>query len=854
MKQKKHFSLSGLSQKKRLYLLSFCIPFLTMLVIFIGNRIFPFGDRSFLHIDMYHQYFPFLTEFFHKLRSGDSLFYSWNTGIGSNFVALYAYYLASPLNWLCLLCPEQFLMEFISYFVVIKTGLCGLTFAIYAVNHFKKDSYAIALFSCFYAMSGYMAAYNWNVMWLDCIVLAPLIILGLEKLVEEGKYKLYCLSLAVAILSNYYICIMICIYLVLYFLLVLLPGACEKGKACLRFAIYSLISGGMAGIMLLPAMAAVRLSKFSSASFPTSIKSYFSILDVLARHCMDVTIETGLDHWPNIYCSVAVLFLFPLYISCKNISTKGKLGKIVLLAFMLISFSTNTLTFIWHGMNYPDSLPSRQSFLYILLLLTVCLEVFFHMKETSKAELSRVFFGVLIFLILCQKLVTDDAFTDTTFLLSAVFLVAYAILIHLYRDYESTPKILLFMTVLVIILESGLNMVLTSVPTVSRTNYLNNYDTYNTLWTRQSSTEPDQFYRYEKEQRVTNNDAMLQDYPSASLFSSTSNGLVNTFYNEFGLKNSKVFYSFEGATPFTSALLSAKYTFSSSRYEDDSLRHLVDQENDIYLYENTYSLPLGFMISPNAEDTVELIETEETAFSLIAGKQEDDPEDAYRNPIERQNHLATMLGATAPLFDEISCETDGYDGLISVPCDAYIYAYCDTKQITSLTATGYGEPKTFKKMKNKRIIDLGFQKGGSEVVLDPEEDETLNLTAYVLNEEVLSSLMEKLNTQTMQIDSFKSTHITGEINATQDGYLVLSIPYDPGFHVKIDGVETECELFEEMMITVPVSEGTHTISISYVPEGLLKGSLLTLFSISVFLLIIFYPKYKSHLPWKKTSA
>ena len=177
--------ITYLKSKNKLHIVSFGIPFITMLVLFAMNRIYPFGDRSFLNIDMYHQYFPFLTEFFHKFRGGESCFYSWNAGIGSNFIALYAYYLASPVNWLCILVPEAYLMEFMSYLVIVKIGLCGLTASIYLSRHFHTKHYAVAFFSLFYAMSGYMAAYNWNVMWLDCIVLAPLILLGLECLVKK---------------------------------------------------------------------------------------------------------------------------------------------------------------------------------------------------------------------------------------------------------------------------------------------------------------------------------------------------------------------------------------------------------------------------------------------------------------------------------------------------------------------------------------------------------------------------------------------------------------------------------------------------------------------------------------------
>ena len=189
-----------------LYITAFFIPFILMMIIFMVQSIYPFGDRSFLHIDMYHQYFPFLNEFYHKLKAGESLFYSWNTGIGSNFLALFVYYLSSPFNWLCVLVPEHLLIEFQSYLVVFKIGLCGFTSCYYFRHHFKTKSPAILLFTTFYALSGFMAAYNWNVMWLDCVVLAPIIILGLERLVLEGKDKLYCITLALAILCNYYLC------------------------------------------------------------------------------------------------------------------------------------------------------------------------------------------------------------------------------------------------------------------------------------------------------------------------------------------------------------------------------------------------------------------------------------------------------------------------------------------------------------------------------------------------------------------------------------------------------------------------------------------------------------------------
>ena len=84
-----------------------------------------------------------------------------------------------------------------------------------------------------------MAAYNWNVMWLDVIVLAPLVILGIERLVKEGKCYLYCIALSLSILSNYYLSIMLCIFLVLYFgvLLIAKKPSSEDTSAPLAFLV-----------------------------------------------------------------------------------------------------------------------------------------------------------------------------------------------------------------------------------------------------------------------------------------------------------------------------------------------------------------------------------------------------------------------------------------------------------------------------------------------------------------------------------------------------------------------------------------------------------------------------------------
>jgi len=867
-----------------LYLFSFLIPAIIMLTIFIVRDIFPFGERSFLHIDMYHQYFPFLVEFYHKLRNGESLFYSWQTGIGSNFLALYVYYLASPFNWLCILVPEQFLMEFLSYLVVIRTGLCGLSFTFYIRKHFQTNAWPVLCFSLFYALSGFMAAYNWDVMWLDIIVLAPLVILGLEQLVKEGKCRLYCITLGLSILSNYYLSIMLCVFLVLYFV-VLMIGRDHAStgnsaslsfpklqniqnfyaKAAIRFGVYSLLAGGMAAVLLLPELMALKLSEFSDINFPNKVKTYFSVIDMLARHCFNVTVETGLDHWPNIYCGVAVFLLLPLYAIQKKIPMREKAPKLILLAFMLISFSTNVLNFLWHGLNYPDSLPARQSFLYIFLLLVLCYEAFAHIHDFTDKEIATLFTGVLFFILLCEKLITDDSFTGTCFLVTGIFLLLYAGMIYFYRLHPDTSvKWLCICAVIVAVTESGVNTYLTSVPTVSRTTYLSNHDSYKILTARTIEKEQGDFFRFEKFARRTQNDAMLIGFQGGSYFSSTQNALVSDFYEKYGMKGSRVNYCYDGATPVTAALLANRYMFYTLDRGYDNLFELADKEGKVYLYKNNYALPFGYMVTEDDTDYIPddlEIEAESTANTENLEETTDEPnfvnipmnelfnaaqeveenmhedevdEDKSLNPLQRQNKLVYKLGINEDVF--IHVDLNSYDDYaeLNIEEDAHYYAYTPNTKIDNIKMEYEEQSKTFSQIKKKYILDLGYHNAGDIVSLKSENGEDLNLTAYKVNEAALAKFIARLSRQTMTVDSYDETSLNGHIDVSSAGQLVMSVPYEPGWTLYVDGAKTSMDLFEDTFISVFLEEGHHTIELKYFPKGFLPGILISIISIAAF--------------------
>ena len=86
----------------------------------------------------------------------------------------------------------------------------------------------------------------------------------------------------------------------------------------------------------------------------------------------------------------------------------------------------------------------------------------------------------------------------------------------------------------------------------------------------------------------------------------------------------------------------------------------------------------------------------------------------------------------------------------------------------------------------------------------------------------------------MTVDSYDETHMNGHITVTTPGELVLSIPYEPGWTLLVDGKEATMDLFEDTMISTYLTEGEHTIALSYYPEGFKAGILITVISVVIF--------------------
>ena len=790
-------------------LAAFFVPVLVLVVIFAQRGIFPFGEECFLRTDMYHQYAPFFSEFQYKLTHGGSLLYSWDIGMGVNFSALYAYYLASPMNWLVALCPRQFLIEFMTVLIVIKTGLSGLSFTWYLRKHTGTREFGSCFFGIFYALSGYMAAYSWNIMWLDCILLFPVILFGLERLVKEKKGMVYCIALGLSILSNYYISIMICIFMVIYAAVLVILYPPKKGKEFAatagRFTLYSLLAGGLAAVVLLPEIYALQATASGNFDFPKTVSSYFSIFDMIARHMGNVQTEIGLDHWPNIYCGVAVLMLLLLYLGNKNIKIKEKAVYFSLLLFFYASFSVNVLNFIWHGFHYPNSLPCRQSFIYIALVLVMCYKAYLELKNTPWKHIVMAFWGAAAFVILAEKLVdNEEQFHFAVFYAAILFLALYTGCIYLYHSRKWRRDGVLLAVLGLVFCESAVNMAVTSIPTTSRTAYVkDNEDTMLLADSIRSSV----FYRIEKGESRTKNDGAWMNFPSASLFSSVASAAMSDFFKSVGCESSTNAYSVKGSTPFIDALFATRYGIYPDQQPADGLKEQIGRQGSMWFYENKYTLPVGFVMPQDME----------TNWVLDSG-----------NPANVQNDLSSVLGVSNLLVPAEGV-SEGKKLTFTADASGDYYVYVTNKKVEEVSAEIGERSLSFDNVDRGYFLELGYLPKGQEVIFQSKTDGNPAMQAEIwrFDPEAMEEIYQCLSQSPLELSSWTDTGLAGSINTPEGGTMFTSIPYDKGWKIWVDGTAVSGRPVFDAFLGVDLEPGEHKIRLSYEPQGLKTGAVIT---------------------------
>ena len=842
-------------------ILAFVVPFLLMGYAFKKIEMHPFGDRQFLVTDAWHQYYPFFQLLFEKLKNGGSLLYSWRTGIGTNFLALMAYYAASPLNLLSTFMTQDNLRDGMMLILMLKFAFAGLFMASCLKYVFRVNDISITMFGTMYALCSYMMGYYWNTIWIDTVALLPLVMLGLTMLVRDEKYRLYVIALAVALLTNYYIAYFICIFTVLAFFCLCLYENLDFRKFAKRFGLItggSLLGAGLSAWILLPTVFALQLTYSINNEFPKSIKFYEKWRDIVANMLAytEPTTKTGL---PNLYCGMFPLLLLGTFLIAKKIRIREKISAVFMLVFIVVSCNMNYLNFIWHGFHFTNMIPYRFSFLFSFAMLIMAYRAY---QVLLEEKLSMWQWGAMIVSggIFCyvgwiSGVQEDDGHKFVT---SCIWLSGVYLLVILCRQFAPKNIVQLALAGVVGFEMSG--QAIRGVDTVgssSYTSYPTSFAEVETLIDQQD--ESDLFHRSELSTWYTLNDPSLYYYNGVAQFSSMANEDISIFVRKIGLLgaegSNRYFYS--NTSPLANLLLDIRYVIARDGYNADtvSMREVASTEK-CSMYENKYLLGLGFMMPESMAD-YELPEQD--------------------NPFETQNELfRNITGVNEDLFTQIDITHVGHKGfdVTRKSYGAYHYQLQDDAGDEKFLKYNYttiqkGMAYAYAKVKNgdqleirenngdlihkynigrqPYITPVGYFEEGALVNLkcmmkDEAKNGDVNIYFYQMNEDVLQKGYEAIQDGGLTLTSFEDTNLSGTVNASQNGMLYLSIPYEAGWSVWVDGQKSELFPVMGAMSGVKLASGTHQISLRYSPQGFVPGVIIGIVCAGILVLLYLYEK------------
>jgi membrane protein YfhO len=197
----------------------------------------------------------------------------------------------------------------------------------------------------------------------------------------------------------------------------------------------------------------------------------------------------------------------------------------------------------------------------------------------------------------------------------------------------------------------------------------------------------------------------------------------------------------------------------------------------------------------------------------------------------------------------------------------------DRKQLSPIwdSVAMIGDVKIFK---NNFLFPFGYTydsyiRESSFKYINPKQKEQLTMHAFVIGDKdagKVSAMKEyllrdtvagafdsltyydsrkKLSEDTLEIATFNDNYLSGTITVSKDKMMYLSIPYDVGWHLRVDGKEEDKILINGGMTGVLVFKGLHSIEMVYQLPYWNAGLIMSVTGIILFAGLWFYPRLKN---------
>lgn len=836
-----------------LYLLSFFIPF----AIFAGY--FAMHGMRILTVDLGQQYIDLLAFYKDHFFNPAAYSYSFANGLGGSLIGTFFYYLASPFNMLLLFFSKTQLPIAIYWIISLKVGTIGLTSYYYFQKHYQKI-YALAGSNAF-ALSGYVIAYTLNLMWLDSLILLPLLILQIHQV---GKKNWLILVTFLLWVTDFYTGYMALVFGFFYFAIYLFNHPTNWQKKLLNYVIKSTTATLLAAFALIPTIYEIINNKNSSAVFNWGIQ--FTPYKLLGKFISGSysfhEMQAGL---PNVYLTILFFLISLTYFLSQEFSLKERLSYAILLLFLFISCWFNPLVLFWHLGQFPTWYPARFSFVISFLLIELALKV---LSRQSKISIKQLILIVLISAGLFTWLLTKNRFDfldHNKVLISLVFAVI-AIIIAAALPLKNILVQGLIWGLTIIATALNLNSSLNSISYQVNEDYSNFTENVASA-TNSIKSQDSSLYRLEKTFSRSDDDPFSDGYYGLSVFNSIANSKINSFISYQGLAHNSNAFINKFSTQVLDSLLGVKYTLQPY-YGDDNVKNSQRMKYNNRLYRTDInSMTFG-------GDFKQLsYAINQTALPLAYISQRNWATNYFENqPIKNQQSFYTAAtGDKTNLFTAINLPTAQLENAKASGNSTY-----QKKVLTQVATISYSfTPKT----NNSYYLQLpasltgkivSFTINGESVDIDARYDQVklLNIANKQKGKKLVLSftlLKNKVNLANIIIWELNSKHLTTTLTKLKENQPIVketkagtietstfttsgnktlrtSIPYDNNWTIYDNGKKINYTKFTNTFLEIQLVNGKHQIKFVYVPHQFYLGLLLSVITGICLLAYYFYHK------------
>ena len=837
-------------------LLAFIIPALIMLLIFIIGDFAPFGNVSVLVADMRYQFVDYIGYMKSVFFGNNDMFYTFSKTFGGDMMGFASYYLFNPFFLILLPFPNDMLPVGIVIMLIITSGFMGLNFHL-MLRAIWGNRFSSVIFSTAYAMMGFNMAYINCIHYFFSIMMLPIIILGLFRIMTGRRPNIiYIGSVALSVISCYYIGYMILIFTAAFFICMLASDTIEykDNKDRIKNAwtvFYSTILGiGISAFSLLSVLFSLEGQKKAIIK-GLMFDRTFSIIEFFSGLYTGSFRGNISDGLPVIYSGViTVLFVF-FYFFNKTIKLRQKICALILFVFLIVGYWIDAFNVMWHGFAHPIGFPYRNSFLFSFLMLFVGYSGFVHIKEGFKKKNANII--VVIFIVYSAFLyLTGNKYAGPKSILITYLTLAAALILIVAMNEKNRYVIPAVAGLFVLQFADSLYNGSVSLDAYfedkySREESIDEYKDY--IDSTQKlvdyvNAQDSSFFRMDKLFRRSNNDPLMFAYNGLSHYSSCETDQVKTFMGRMGFRNNEswAFYG-DASTGFADCFMGLKYLLSPFDETSKPYKSIYSQD-ERYIYCNPYALSLGF----GMDESVKYANMKEKdPFKLqndIAGRFSQTNYQIYR-PVKISEIRLNNVSEERNIYTKIDPEQEGsIEYILSITSDDFIYMYADAPHIQNTNLYINGDEKgNYFSQYDWSIREGGYYKPGELVSIKfTVEDDSLEIDDiyfYYESKQVLKAWYKDAVSTSCNVTKISSSHLKADVDVSETkDYIVFSIPYEEDWKIKIDGEKVKPFKVMDALLAVKISGGKHEIDLRYIPAGIKVGLPVSVISILIALITL----------------